>query len=185
MHAPIHQVFLPLAHSQQVLLWEGVVSSEISLSGEENNAIFLLTVVPTVEYPMSHSSLPGADGMDRRTTQQNQPDPSLLVSQLTSSNEAMQHFGKALAGPILYSLQSAGTIPAVSQPHGLAGFPAHVPPSVQAGPAYFSQWFRIQFPGAAAILLCSIQGIRHWCIILGGQPSRRNVPMHLFQLLHL
>ena len=56
--------------------------------------------------------------------------------------------GEVLVGPILSSLQSAGAIPAVSQPRGLAGFPANVPPSVQAGPGHFAQWPGIQFPGA-------------------------------------
>ena len=113
--------------------------------------------------------------IDRHTAQQGQLDPSLIVLQLTLSNEVMQHLGEVLAGPLMCSLQSAGAILASTQPSGLA---AHTQPLAQAGPAQFVQWPGIQFPGFGGYSLMYIPGeAPHQGINPGGQPSSGNNQM--------
>ena len=85
----------------------------------------------------------GADYQEGRALdQQGQLNPSYIVSQLTSSHEAMKCLGEALSGPLISSLQAAGAIPSSSQPRGLGGYQsgtALFQPSAQAGPTQFFQ----------------------------------------------
>ena len=87
---------------------------------------------------MTHPLSQDSGGQGGGTDRQGQVDD--IVSQLTSSREAMQRLGDALSGPLISSLQAAGALPSSSQPRGLGGFPAcraYPQPPTQAGPAQF------------------------------------------------